>query len=68
MGRIKSAQIKRTAKALLKEENAFEESFEVNKKLLGNHLPGKTIKNKTAGYISRLKRMEHEKKEALVTK
>ena len=62
MGRIKSALVKRTAKNLLKEENKFSEDFEINKKLIGTNMPSKSLKNKIAGYISRLKRAEREKR------
>jgi ribosomal protein S17E len=61
MGRIKSLLVKRTAKNLLKEENKFTEDFEKNKVLLGNKLPSKSLKNKIAGYLSRIKRQEREK-------
>ena len=57
MGRIKSALIKRTAKSLLKKEIGSE-SFEENKKILGDSLPSKSIRNKVAGYIARLKKMD----------
>lgn len=56
MGRIKSALIKRTAKNLLKEDNVFSESFDKNKKLLGNTMPSKRIRNKIAGQITRLEK------------
>jgi ribosomal protein S17E len=55
MGRIKSALVKRTARGLLKEENVFSEDFEKNKKILGDSMPSKRLRNKIAGYISRLK-------------
>ncbi len=60
MGRIKSSLIKTTAKNLLKEENAFTDSFEHNKRLLANYMPSKRIRNKIAGYIARLKKKEKE--------
>ncbi len=60
MGRIKSMLIKRTSKNLLKEENVFSQDFEKNKKVLGNTMPSKRLKNKIAGYISRLKRQREE--------
>jgi len=65
MGRIKSALIKRTAKALLKEENAFSDTFEANKPLLGTKMPSKSLRNKIAGYITRIKRNEKAKRERL---
>jgi len=60
MGRIKSTLIKRTARGLLKEENVFEEDFDKNKKVLGKNMPSKRIRNKVAGYISRLKKQENK--------
>lgn len=62
MGRIKSTLVKRTAKNLLKQDNKFTSGFEQNKKLLKNHMPSKSLKNKIAGYISRIKRAEQKKK------
>ena len=62
MGRVKSALIKRTTRNLLKEENVFSEDFEKNKKVLGNTMPSKRLRNKIAGYISRLKRQEKQEK------
>lgn len=58
MGRIKSALVKRTARNLLKEENVFSEDFTKNKKILANTMPSKRLRNKIAGYISRLKKQE----------
>ncbi len=62
MGRIKSTLVKRTAKSLLKEKNKFSESFEKNKKLLGNTMPSKRIRNRVAGYISKLKKQEEQER------
>ena len=62
MGRIKSTLVKRTAKDLLKEENSFSEDFEKNKKILGDTMPSKSLRNKIAGYISRLKKQERKDK------
>lgn len=56
MGRIKSTLIKRTSRQLLeKSPESFSKDFEVNKKVLGNSLPSKRLRNRVAGYISRLK-------------
>ena len=63
MGRIKSTMIKKAAKQLLEIDLPFNESFEKDKKILGNKLPSKPIRNKVAGYIARLKRMQAEEKE-----
>ena len=60
MGCVKSALIKRTARKLLKEENVFSEDFGKNKKILGNTMPSKRLRNKIAGYISRLKRQKKQ--------
>ena len=54
MGRIKSTMIKKTAKLLLKEENHFTSDFGNNKKVLGDTMPSKKMRNKIVGYISRL--------------
>jgi len=57
MGRIKSALIKRTARKLIAEKSdLFESGFDKNKKVLGKSMPSKRLRNKIAGYISRLKR------------
>ena len=58
MGRIKSTMVKRAANQLLKEENIFDETFEHNKNLLKGSMPSKSIRNKIAGYLARLKRAE----------
>ena len=58
MGRIKSTMVKKTAKNLMGKEPAFTESFETNKKILGSTMPSKPIRNKIAGYLARLKRMQ----------
>ena len=57
MGRIKSTLIKRTSRQLIKNsDESFGKTFEENKKSLGNTLPSKRMKNRIAGYITRLKR------------
>jgi len=56
MGRIKSKLVKRTARALLKEDNKFSEKFDENKKILTSVKTSKKIKNQIAGYISRIKK------------
>jgi len=47
----------------LKEDNKFTESFDTDKKILGSSMPSKSLRNKIAGYLARLKRMENAKKE-----
>jgi ribosomal protein S17E len=58
MGRIKSTLVKRTSNNLLKEDNKFNGTFDRNKKLLGDSMPSKKVRNKIAGYLARLKRRE----------
>lgn len=62
MGRIKSTMIKKTAIQLMEKIDNFNDSFEHNKKLLKDTMPSKPIKNKVAGYITRLKRQQTEDK------
>lgn len=61
MGRIKSLMIKKAAKQLLQSkdvETSFTTNFDQNKIVLRNGtLPSKPMRNKVAGYISRLVRM-----------
>jgi len=57
MGRIKSTLIKRTSKQLIESDpDLYDIKFEHNKKILKNSLPSKRLRNKVAGYISRLKK------------
>jgi small subunit ribosomal protein S17e len=59
MGRIKSTLIKKTAKQMLRETSeAFTESFEHNKNALRGTMPSTSIRNKVAGYLARLKKMQ----------
>lgn len=58
MGRIKSTLIKRTSKQLLQGENKFTSDFNKNKRLLVAGMPSKPMRNKIAGYLARLKKME----------
>ena len=63
MGRIKSTLIKRTAKKLIeKSPDSFTSDFKHNEKVLGNTMPSKPIRNKIAGYIARLLRMQSKLK------
>lgn len=62
MGRIKSTLVKRTSKQLLRESMPFDETFNQNKKVLGkNTMPSKKMRNKIAGYIARLVKMQRIK-------
>ena len=60
MGRVKITLVKRTARDLLKEENVFTQDFNRNKKVLGNTLPSKRIRNMIVGYIARIKKRQKE--------
>lgn len=61
MGKIKSKTIKRAAEKLRKKEIGFSNKFEKNKKILGNTMPSKKIRNQLAGYITRLETREKTK-------
>jgi len=55
MGRIKTSLVKRTSHQLMKEKgDLFNLDFNHNKKLLADTMPSKKIRNKIAGYLSRL--------------
>lgn len=61
--------VKRAALQLLREENAvFTSSFEHNKRILGNLMPSKPIRNKVAGYIARLIKMKSKVRKLKATK
>ena len=64
MGRIKQQMVKRTTKELMKRDVVFSENFNDDKKILGSTMPSKKVRNKIAGYIARLKKMERVTKEA----
>ena len=65
MGKIKTKLVKRTALNLNKRDIPFSESFNSNKKILGNTMPSKKIRNQIAGFLARVKRHETKEKEAL---
>ena len=67
MGKIKSKMMRRTSEILLREDIPFSEDFDKNKKILGNTMPSKKLRNKTAGLISRMKRQEAKRKAELAT-
>ena len=50
---LKSKQVKRASHALINAGIEFSESFENNKKILGNEMPSKKMRNKMAGYLAR---------------
>ena len=56
MGKIKSKLIRRTAKTLASRGIVFRDTFEENKKILGNELPSKKIRNQIAGLLTQIKK------------
>ena len=51
--------VKKAAKNLFaKEPSNYTADFDHNKRVLGNSMPSKPIRNKIAGYIARLVRMQ----------
>ena len=62
MGKIKSKLIKRSAHEFIKKGIEFSDDFEKNKKILGNTMPSKKIRNQMAGYLTRVKKQEKAKK------
>lgn len=58
MGKIKSKLIRRSANGFIQKGIEFAESFEKNKKILGNEMPSKKLRNQMAGFLSRLKKQE----------
>ena len=61
MGKVRTESVKNLAKDLLnKHHDKFTTDFDTNKRLVEELAIGstKTIRNKVAGYISRLKRIE----------
>jgi ribosomal protein S17E len=59
MGRIKTTLIKRTTKELMNLEE-FSSDFKENTDKLGNFLPSKKIRNKIAGYLTRLSQVKQK--------
>ncbi len=63
MGRIKLRLIKRTTRKLIGEHKEdFKEDFEENKKIVDKYTsaPNKKLRNKIAGYITRLMKKKEE--------
>lgn len=58
MGKIKSKLIKRSAEELMKRGIEFNGNFERNKKILGNTMPSKKIRNQVAGYLSKMNKQK----------
>ena len=68
MGKIKSKLIKRSANALIKEGIEFSEDFEKNKKILGNTMPSKKLRNQIAGFLSKIKKQEKQNQPKILNK
>ena len=60
MGKIKSKMVRRAAEELKKKGIEFSTDFEKNKKILGNTMPSKKIRNQLAGFLSRSKKQEKQ--------
>ncbi len=58
MGKIKSRQIRKTAKILDNEKVKFSEDFEKNKDVLKGLNVGKKIRNQIAGLLAKTKKRE----------
>ncbi|MBI3623058.1 30S ribosomal protein S17e [Candidatus Pacearchaeota archaeon] len=58
MGKIKSKTIKRTAEELRRRGIKFSSGFSENKKVLGNTMPSKKMRNQIAGYLVTLEKRE----------
>ena len=68
MGKIKSKLTRRTANTLIKKGIEFNEIFEKNKKILGNSMPSKKLRNQIAGFLSRIKKQEEINRAQLLGK
>ncbi|MBU1252019.1 MAG: 30S ribosomal protein S17e [Nanoarchaeota archaeon] len=60
MGKIKSKQIKRTGKELVKRGIQFSDNFDKNKEILGKTMPSKKIRNQIAGFLVRFERQRQK--------
>ena len=67
MGKIKSKQVKRSSQELMDAGIEFSEDFEKNKKVLGQEMPSKKMRNKMAGYLSRFMKQKRKEAESLQT-
>jgi len=63
MGKIKSKLIRRSANSFIKNNIEFSDKFERNKKILGKTMPSKKLRNRIAGYLTRVKKQEKERTE-----
>ena len=58
MGKIKSKLVKRTAKILAEKGVEFNDNFEKNKRILGNTMPSKKLRNQMAGHVTRVNKQK----------
>jgi len=65
MGKIKSKQVKRSVAELLAADIELSTDFEMNKKVLGQEMPSKKMRNKMAGHASRYLKQKEAEAEAL---
>ena len=63
MGKIKTKLIKRTTEDFMTRDLNLSEDFNINKKVLGEEMPSKKVRNQIAGYISRLTKFARIKDE-----
>ncbi|HUS50333.1 MAG TPA: hypothetical protein VMZ91_09215 [Candidatus Paceibacterota bacterium] len=60
MGKIKPKLVRKSANVLLNSGIEFSENFKENKKILGDSMPGKKIRNQMAGLLSKLKKQQKQ--------
>jgi ribosomal protein S17E len=58
MGKIKSKQVRRSSRDIVKRGVIFSGNFENNKKVLGMTMPSKKIRNQMAGYLTQADKRE----------
>lgn len=60
MGKIKSKMMRRTTQEFKNNKIKFTEEFDKNKKILGNTMPSKKIRNQIAGLLVRETKQENK--------
>lgn len=60
MGKIKSKNVKRSAKIIKSNGIEFSEDFNTNKKILEGVVPSKKLRNQLAGLLVRVKKQDIE--------
>ena len=68
MGKIKQKMIKKSGKTLVEKGIEFTEDFKENKRILGDTMPSKKVRNQLAGYLVRLKKQEEKNRINIPTK